>query len=140
MILFITTAVKTSNPIIFVRFINNIKNGYNIALGNRIGSAARKQMSCSTVRRNRRQHQSSDSEDSDASDGENSDKGESSDYFYLVVYQMMCFLESCRSFKQARIYRIFVHGYIIDTELFKSQGSSVDVMMGYRLDGRGTGF
>jgi hypothetical protein len=24
--------------------------------------------------------------------------------------------------------------------LFKSQGSSVDVMMGYRLDGRGTGF
>jgi hypothetical protein len=94
-------------------FINNT-NDYTITLGNRIGSAARKQMSRSTVRRNRRRHLSSDSEDSGMSDGENSNKGESSDYFYLVIYQMifMCSLVSCWSFKQVRLCRIIVHGYV----------------------------
>jgi hypothetical protein len=102
-------------------FINNT-NDYGITLGNRIGSAARKQMSRSTARRSRQRHQSSDSEDSDMSDGDNSNKGESSQYFYLVLYQIifMCFLESCWLFKQARFCRIIVHGYVTDTELFNS--------------------
>jgi hypothetical protein len=60
-----------------------------------------------------------------------------------IIYlsnDIMCFLELCRSFKQARFYGIIVHGCITDTELFKSQGSSFGVMMCYRLDGQGTGF
>jgi hypothetical protein len=80
--------------------INN-SNDYCIALGRRIGSASQKQMSRSTVRRNRWRHQSSESEDSDISDGEDSNIGESSEYFYSVLCQMicMCFLESYRLFK-----------------------------------------
>jgi hypothetical protein len=60
---------------------NNNNNDYCIALGRRIGCASQKQMSRSTVRRNRRRRQSSGSEDSDISDGENSKIGESTDYF-----------------------------------------------------------
>jgi hypothetical protein len=65
-------------------FINNT-NDCSISSGNRIGSSAHKQLSRSTVRRNWRQQQSSDSEDSCLSDSDNSDKGVSSECFYLNV-------------------------------------------------------
>jgi hypothetical protein len=67
-----------------IHYVFNNTNDYSIALGNRIGSAAHKQMSRSTIRRNRRQHLSSDSGDSDTSDGENSNKGESSEYYLFI--------------------------------------------------------
>ncbi|PNF15628.1 hypothetical protein B7P43_G15860 [Cryptotermes secundus] len=46
----------------------------NTPAGNRIGSTTHRQVSRSTVRRDRRRHLSSDSEDSDISDGENANK------------------------------------------------------------------
>jgi hypothetical protein len=66
-------------------FITITRNVCTLAVGNRIGSAARRQPSRSTVRHNRFRRHYSDSEDSDASDRENSDEGESFEHLCLNV-------------------------------------------------------
>jgi hypothetical protein len=79
-------------------FINITYNVCTFAVGNRIGSAAHRQLSRSTARCNQLRRQS-DSEDSDTSDRENSDKGESFEHLCLNVYHriFIYFLESSRT-------------------------------------------
>jgi len=66
-------------------FITITCNVCTLAVGNRIGSAVRRQPSRSTVRHNRLRRHYSDSEDSDTSDRENSDEGESFEHLCLNV-------------------------------------------------------
>jgi ribose 1,5-bisphosphokinase PhnN len=66
-------------------FINITCNVCTLALGNRIGSAARRQPSRSSVRHRRLRRQNSSSEESDSSDIENSGNGESFDHLCLNV-------------------------------------------------------
>jgi len=79
-----------------------IHNVCTLAVGNRIGPAARRQPSRSTARHNRLRRHYSDSEDSDTSDRENSDQGESFEHLCLHVCHKISIysLESSRTRKQ----------------------------------------
>jgi hypothetical protein len=88
-------------------FINITCNVCTLAVGNQIGSAARRQPSRSTVHHNRLRRHYSDSDDSDASDRENFDQGESFERLCLNVCHKISIysLESSRTRKQVTIYR-----------------------------------
>jgi len=97
--------------------INITCNVCTLSVGNRIGSAARRQPSRSTVRQNRLRRRYSDSEDSDTSDRENSDPGESFEHLCLNVCHKISIysLESSRTRKQVTIYR--THRQIIGIDV-----------------------
>jgi hypothetical protein len=96
-------------------FINITHNVCTLAVGNRIGSSARRQPSRSAVRHSRLRRQNSDSEESDPSDRENSDRGESFEHLYLNVCHKICMysLESSRTIKQIAIYSTVVYTQVI---------------------------